>query len=63
MTTTYLSQVEIDRLFREHYGPELVDPAFACPNCGERQMDKLAWQHDGEYIKCATCGFCYDPEA
>ena len=51
--------------------PALVDPApeksekvaatFACPCCGERRMDWLAWNSDGTIVTCATCNADYDP--
>ena len=35
-----------------------VDPQFACPDCGERDQDRLAWQDDDE-VECQTCGRRY----
>jgi len=43
-------------------GEELVPEADACPTCGERRMDWLGWDDDGEYVTCATCGAKYAPE-
>jgi hypothetical protein len=40
---------------------ELVDPRGACPGCGERIIDNLVWQDDGETVRCATCGRKYKP--
>ena len=43
---------------------ELVAPIFACPCCGEREMDKLEWHFrvdHGEYVECTSCGANYDP--
>ena len=41
-------------------GNELVRAKDACPACGERRMDWLAWQEpDGETVKCSTCGEHY----
>lgn len=42
---------------------ELVDAKFACPTCGERDMDSLVWNDDGETVTCASCGETYDPLA
>jgi hypothetical protein len=39
---------------------ELVAEADACPGCGERRVDCLVWQDDGE-VKCSTCGKQYTP--
>jgi len=36
----------------------LVLPTDACPNCGERDVDRLIW--DDEVVTCATCGVVYD---
>ncbi len=33
----------------------------ACPNCGERNADRLAWQDDDETVCCAACGTTYRP--
>jgi len=40
-------------------GDEVAE-ADACPQCGERCLDKLAWQDD-ETVKCTTCGKQYTP--
>jgi hypothetical protein len=40
----------------------LVDASCACPSCGERRMDELAWDDDGEWIQCQTCSRTYKPE-
>jgi Zn ribbon nucleic-acid-binding protein len=43
-------------------GFELVVPGFACPSCGERRLDCLAWlEPDDELVHCATCGAEYAP--
>jgi Zn ribbon nucleic-acid-binding protein len=43
-------------------GVELVIPGFACPSCGERRLDCLAWlEPDDELVHCATCGAAYEP--
>jgi len=39
---------------------DLVAEADACPGCGERNADNLAWQDDGA-VKCSTCGKQYTP--
>ncbi len=35
-----------------------VQPEYACPFCGERDTDCLAWQPD-EAIECLTCRGIY----
>ena len=42
---------------------ELVDAAFACPKCGERDMDQLPWNEDDDTVTCGRCGHTYDPSA
>jgi len=37
-----------------------VDPMFACPNCGERDADRLVWIDD-DRVECQACGTVYDP--
>ena len=41
--------------------PDEVNPQNACPKCGEKRMDYLAWQPPtfDEKIKCTTCGNIY----
>lgn len=39
---------------------ELVEPAFVCPHCGERDMDRLVWIED-DRVECQNCGQSYDP--
>jgi len=39
--------------------PELVPPCFACPKCGQREMDELVCHDDGESVACQTCGANY----
>lgn len=41
--------------------PNRVAPAEACPNCGERDADRLIWQEDHETVRCAGCGTIYAP--
>jgi formylmethanofuran dehydrogenase subunit E len=36
-------------------GDELVTENNKCPHCGERRMDYLEWDFDGDKIICATC--------
>ncbi len=36
-------------------------PTEACPNCGERNADRLIWQDDDETVRCAGCGTTYRP--
>jgi len=37
----------------------LVPPNFACPKCGQRKMDELICDDDGEHVACQTCGTNY----
>ena len=37
----------------------LVPPNFACPKCGQRDMDQLICDEDGEHVACQTCGTRY----
>jgi formylmethanofuran dehydrogenase subunit E len=37
---------------------DLVEPAMACPGCGERRVDELGLNDDGSVV-CATCGRRY----
>ncbi|MCB9852841.1 MAG: hypothetical protein H6819_07075 [Phycisphaerales bacterium] len=39
---------------------DLVRPEDACPNCGERDVDRLIWVDD-DCVRCATCGTDYNP--
>lgn len=38
---------------------ELVPPCFACPKCGQREMDHLICDDDGESVACQSCGTSY----
>jgi transcription elongation factor Elf1 len=40
---------------------ELVDAKFACPICGNRDMDTLVWNEDTDLVTCAKCGATYNP--
>ncbi len=40
-------------------GANLVPPNFACPKCGQRDMDQLICDEDGEHVACQTCGTSY----
>ena len=42
--------------------PPVANP-IACPNCGERNADRLVWQPDGEMVRCAGCGTTFQPAA
>lgn len=39
-----------------------VDTAFACPECGERDPDRLVWGDD-DFVRCTSCGITFDPAA
>jgi hypothetical protein len=38
-----------------------VAPECACPECGERHVDRLVWEDD--LVRCASCGITFDPAA
>jgi rubredoxin len=38
-----------------------VAPDCACPECGERHVDRLVWEDD--LVRCASCGITFDPAA
>jgi len=38
----------------------LVEERHACPDCGERDVDKLVWVDD-IWVECLTCGRLYEP--
>ena len=40
---------------------ELVDAAFGCPMCGNRDMDQLPWHEETDTVTCGKCGHTYDP--
>lgn len=40
---------------------EQVDPADACPNCGERCQDLLVWFDNADQVGCEACGHVYAP--
>ena len=45
---------------------ESVAPEFACPDCGERNPDRLLWITDDfpgadKFVRCDTCGTIFDP--
>lgn len=39
---------------------DLVAPAFGCPVCSERNIDRLVWIDD-DTVRCTMCGTEYDP--
>lgn len=40
---------------------ELVDERFACPVCGNRDMDLLPIDEETDTVTCTKCGHIYDP--
>lgn len=42
---------------------ETVPEAWGCPQCGERGMDNLNWDENGEMVTCAACGETYTSAA
>ena len=71
LVSMYLHERTIKRLksLARHYGSqsntviELVDAAFACPKCGNREMDELPWNEEFDTVTCGKCGHAYDPSA
>jgi len=49
--------------FEEAGKEDEVQEAAACPSCGERRVDKLVWDEDGDSITCSSCGCNYVPDA
>ena len=48
----------------DHLDPPLakqIATTKACPNCGERNADRLVWQDDDETVRCVRCGTTYRP--
>jgi len=56
-----LRGVEVESI-EEHLDTD-VPKVAGCPQCGERCLDKLVWQDDGETVRCTTCGKQYTPPA
>ena len=46
----------------DHDAANLVAQDDACPKCGERHVDHLAWLDD-EVVHCTSCGADYEPSA
>ncbi len=42
---------------------ELVRPAWACPKCKERRMDRLILSECVEDVTCGACGHVYQLES
>ena len=40
---------------------DLVAEKDGCPDCGERILDRLVWQTDGETVRCEACGREFKP--
>ena len=40
---------------------ELVDAAFGCPMCGNRDMEWLPWNEETDTVTCGKCGHTYNP--
>ena len=40
---------------------ELVDAAFGCPSCGNRDMDWLPIDEETDTVTCGKCGHTYNP--
>lgn len=38
-----------------------VEPAEACPGCGETDIDKLVWDDECVAVTCQTCSTVYVP--
>ena len=61
MATTNGVFVPSTETFNEEPARELVAECFACPTCGERDMDLLEWDADGEILTCRRCKTEYRP--
>ena len=59
----YMAGYEQSVADREHHDTQddanLVPPNFACPKCGQRDMDQLICDDDGEHVACQSCGTNY----
>ena len=55
------SRFDGDRPASERPPSETVEAYEQCPDCKETRIDWLAWDDDGEYVTCATCGCVYVP--
>lgn len=61
--------VEVLLAIADHLDPpvaESVAPEFACPDCGERNPDRLLWITDefpgaDKFVRCDACGTIFDP--
>ena len=42
--------------------PDEVAAEFACPECGERHIDRLVHEAD-DLVRCSSCGITFDPAA
>lgn len=49
--------MEMDNLQNDQ-GTELVEEAFACPKCHNRNIDELVWIDD-ETVRCSRCNTEY----
>jgi len=56
-----LRGVEVESI-EDHLDTD-VPKVAGCPQCGERCLDKLVWQDDGQTVRCTTCGKQYTPPA
>ncbi len=69
LVSMYLHERTIKRLktLAHRYGSqsnsviELVDAAFGCPACGNRDMDWLPIDEATETVTCGKCGREYNP--
>ena len=41
---------------------DLAPEDMACPCCGNRVMEDLLWDDNGEWLTCDNCGLRYRPE-
>ena len=44
----------------DDYSDLVPHPDDACPDCGEAQIDNLAWDDDDK-VTCTSCGCVYVP--
>jgi formylmethanofuran dehydrogenase subunit E len=50
----------IDTRLDPNYSQRVL-PEDQCPRCGERFIDRLVFDENGEIVTCSTCGTEYDP--
>ncbi|MFG0259955.1 MAG: hypothetical protein ACF8LK_06335 [Phycisphaerales bacterium JB041] len=53
-----------ERLAEVAAGSNALPVGCACPNCGERDADRLVWiGDDSDRVRCESCTHVYGPNA